>query len=364
MRLPRVKPEHAPHRFDDGTIRIGGELYGIAAEVTDPEGWVWDALTLMDGSTPTSAIVDELAACHPRLGVDGARKLLADLLATGYVEDMDAGSPAGLTESEMERYSRNHAYFRRVDLRPGSDPWASQLKLKRSSVAVLGVGGTGSHAAWALAATGVGALHLVDPDTVEASNLTRQALYSETDIGRPKARVAADRLDALNSAAEFSWDVRKVETEDALAELITGRDVFVLCADEPRNDLIAKMTSRVCASLGVPWVCAGYNGPLVTVGVYAPEGPCYECVGAGEEARLKPGWHPDLGGPGVLAPAAGISGMLIAHEVVSLITGTGRVSPGYVRGVNLIAPDQLIHVRHPARPQCPLCGPAAVEAVA
>ncbi|UIX31003.1 HesA/MoeB/ThiF family protein [Streptomyces sp. GQFP] len=357
MRRPRVKPEHTAHRFDDGTIRIGGEIYGIAAEITDPHGWVWAALTKLDGTASPEVVEKELAAEHPRLGPEGAAKLLRDLLNSGYVEDAAVGPPTGLTDAEIERYSRNHAYFRRVDLRPGSDPWEAQWRLKFARVAVLGVGGTGSHAAWALAAAGVGSLHLVDPDSVELSNLTRQALYGEADLGRPKAEVAAERLAGVNSTGTFTHDVRMVDTEEGLRKLVSGCDAFALCADEPRNDLIAKMTSRVCAALGVPWVSAGYNGPLVTVGVYGPQGPCFECVGAGEEAKLRPGWHPDLGGAGVLAPAAGISGQLIAHEVIALLTGTNRSAPGFVRGLNLIAPDQLVDVRHPARPDCRLCNP-------
>ncbi|EHN75952.1 molybdopterin synthase sulfurylase MoeB [Streptomyces coelicoflavus ZG0656] len=355
MRRPRVKREHVPHRFDDGTVRLGGEVYGIAAEITDRDGWAWDALAMMDGATRVQDIETALAERHPRLGTDGARQLVRELIGTGYVEDAAAGRPEGFTDTEIERYSRNHDYFRRVDLRPESDPWETQRRVMLSRVTVLGAGGTGSHAAWALAAVGVGTLHLVDPDRVEVSNLTRQALYTEADIGRAKAEVAAERIGAVNSSGKFTHDVRRVDTEDALRELVAGSDVFVLCADEPRNDVINKMTNRVCAELGVPWVTAGYNGPLVTVGVYGPDGPCFECVGAGEEAKLKPGWHPDLGGTGAMAPAAGISGQLIANEVVSLVTGTARTAPGFVRGINLIAPDHLVHVRHPARPECPLC---------
>ncbi|WP_329266574.1 HesA/MoeB/ThiF family protein [Streptomyces pseudovenezuelae] len=357
MRRPIVKPEHTPHQFDDGTIRIGGELYGVAAEISDPYGWVWAALSLMDGANTVEFIEDELAALYPSLGLEGAGRLVKDLLNSGYLEDAATTRPEGLTDAEIERYSRNHAYFRRIDLRSDGDPWETQKRLKQSRVVILGVGGTGSHAAWALAAVGVGTLHLVDPDRVEVSNLTRQALYSEADLNQPKAQTAVKRLAAMNSMGTFTYDIRKVDTEEGLRELVAGCDVFALCADEPRNDLIAKMTSRVCAAMGVPWVVAGYNGPLVTVGVYGPAGPCFECVGAGEEAKLKPGWLPNMGGAGVLAPSAGISGQLIAHEVISLLTGTSRVAPGYVRGLNLIAPDHVVNVRHPARPDCALCNP-------
>lgn len=357
MRQPRVKQEHLPHRFDDGTIRIGGELYGTAAEITDAYGWVWDALTRMDGATPLQDIEAALVHAHPQLGSDGARRLVAALISTGYVEDAAAGRPEGFTDEEIERYSRNHAYFRRIDLRPDSDPWEAQRRLMNARVTVLGVGGTGSHAAWALAASGVGTLHLVDPDRVELSNLTRQALFSEADVGKPKAQVAAERLKALNSAGEFTYALRQVATVDALRELAAGSDVFVLCADEPREDGITILTNRACAALRIPWVTAGYNGPLVAVGVYGPGGPCFECVGAGEEAKLKHGWQPDMGGAGAMAFTAGISGQLIAHEVISLLTGTGSATLGFVRGLNLIAPDQTVHVRHPARPECRLCNP-------
>lgn len=355
MRFPRVKPEHTPHRFTDGVIRIGGAVYGMAAEIQDTGGWVWDALMLMDGVTPVEEVGKRFLEIHPSLGPDGVREVLDALFRSGYVEDTAVGEPAGLSARERERYSRNHSYFRRVDLRPGTNSWEPQLRLKESRVVVLGLGGAGSHTAWALAATGVGGIHLVDHDVVEESNLTRQALYTEGDVGRVKAEVAAERLRAVNSAARVTCDVRKVETEAGLRELVADCDVFALCADEPRNDLIAKMTNRVCAASRTPWVCAGYSGPLTTVGVYGPDGPCYECVGAGEVAKLKPGWTPDIGGIGVLAPAAGIAGQLLAHEIVSLLTGVPRIRPGYVRGVNLVAPDHLVHVRHPARPECRVC---------
>jgi molybdopterin/thiamine biosynthesis adenylyltransferase len=161
----------------------------------------------------------------------------------------------------------------------------------------------------------------------------------------------------VNSSGSFTHERRRVDTEADLAALVNGFDVFVLCADEPRNDVIVKMTNRVCAALGIPWAYAGYNGPLVAVGVYGPGGPCFECVAAGEERKLKPGANPRMGGVGVIAPLAGLSGHLIAYEVVALITGINRTPLGYVRGVNMIAPDHHVYVRHPARQDCDRCNP-------
>ncbi|MET9052439.1 ThiF family adenylyltransferase [Streptomyces bacillaris] len=261
MKYPRVKEEHEPYRFDDGTIRIGGELYGTAAEIVDSNGWAWDALSLMDGKTSVTRIVDDLASRYTSLGHIGARKVIVKLLDSGYIEDSEVETPAGLDPHEVERYSRNHAFFRRVDLRPRVNPWEDQLSLKRARVLLLGVGGVGSHAAWSLAAAGVGSLHCIDPDAVEESNLTRQVLYAESDIGRPKAEVAVERLSAVNSSGSFSYEQRMVDTEAELSDLVSGFDVFALCADEPRQGFIASLTNRVCADRGVPWVSAGYNGP-------------------------------------------------------------------------------------------------------
>ncbi|WP_411114342.1 HesA/MoeB/ThiF family protein [Streptomyces sp. 029-5] len=355
MRFPRTKPEHSPYQYADDTIRIGGELYPIAAEIKDPDGRVWAALGFMDGRHTPAEIASELRTRFTSLTETTARALVDQLMTSGYVEDAAAAPATALSAAEMQRYGRNHAFFRRVDLRPGVSAWDAQARLRDANVVVLGMGGTGSHAAWALAAAGVGRLHCVDPDIVEVSNLTRQALYTESDIGRPKVEAAAEALTAVNSGTAVTYDQRMVDTEEGLTELVSGFDVLALCADEPRDDGINRMTSRACAVAGVPWAGAGYNGPLITVGVYAPQGPCFECVGAGEEARLKQGPIPHLGGPGVIAPSAGISGHLLAYEIISLLTGVGRRPPGYVRGINLIAPDQLIHVRHPALADCVAC---------
>lgn len=354
MRFPRVKKEHRPDRHPDHKIRIGGGLYGVAAEITDPQGRVWAALELLDGTRTPAQIVDELRARFPDLDAATGTGMVDQLIASGYVEDAATPVPAELGDAEAERYDRNRAFFRRVDLRAGTSAWDAQVRLKKARVAVLGLGGTGSHAAWSLAAAGVGSLHCVDPDVVEVTNLTRQAMYTEADIGRPKAETVADRLRDLNSGTSVSVEQRAIATEPELTGLASGADVLALCADRPR-DVIQPMTNRVCAALGMPWVGGGYDGPLVTVGVYGPGGVCSDCLAAAEEARLPPGPVPDLGG-GVLAPSAGISGHLVAYEIISLITGVARNPPGYTRGINLIAPDHTVYVRHPPRSDCAVCG--------
>lgn len=359
MQHPKTKPDHAPYHYADDTrvFRIGGEIYGTAAEIDDPHGHVWAALELMDGTRSTAAIVDCLVDRFPALTDGRAAGLVDALLRSGYVGQEPEEIPETLTPGDRERYARNHAFFRRVDLRPGVNGWHAQAALKRARVVVLGVGGAGSHAAWALAASGVGALHCVDPDVVEVTNLTRQVLYTESDLGRPKVEALAERLRQVNSGVAVTTEQRMVDAEAELAALIGGADALALCADRSRGEYIKRVADGACAVAGIPWVGGGYSGPFISIGVHGPGGACDACLVAGEEAHRRPGPVGHIGGPGVIASSAGICGNWIAYEVISQLTGAARQPPGYVRGINLIAPDQLVNIRHPPRPDCELCGP-------
>ncbi|MEU7913010.1 HesA/MoeB/ThiF family protein [Microbispora bryophytorum] len=356
MRLPRVKAEHRPYRLGHDRIRIGGSIYGIAGEISDPNGHAWAALSAMDGTRTPSDVADHLCVLFPGLRRAHAAGVVDLLLRSGYLEDAAARPPSDLSAAERERYSRNLAFFRWVDLVPRAHGWEAQVALKRARVLVLGLGGTGSHAAWALAAAGVGTIHCVDRDVVELSNLTRQALFTEADLGKPKADVVVDRLGRVNSSVHVTGETRAVESVADLSALLTGFDALALCADEPRGrDGIRIWANRACLTAGVPWAVGGYRGPLVSVGVFTVDGPCYECLTATIEATTTPGVHVDLGGPGVLAPSAGISGHLTAQAVISMLAGIPATLRSHVTGINLVAPEQHVYMLHGASPECAGC---------
>ncbi|MEU0519979.1 ThiF family adenylyltransferase [Streptosporangium sp. NPDC006007] len=362
MRLPRVKREHAAYRLADGRIRIGGQIYGVAQEIEDPDGLVWRVLGAMDGTRTPEEISRHLTGLPPA----AAAELVAQLMDSGHVEDVGATAPEELTPRERERYSRGHAFFRWADLTPREHGWEAQLRLRQARVLLLGLGGTGGTAAQALVASGVGTLHCVDVDRVELSNLNRQVLYSERDVGRPKTRAALERLRALNSDVRVTGEEARITCPEDLARISTGFDVVALCADEPKGpDGIRVWTSRVCATAGLPWVGGGYNGPLVTVGVFLPgRGLCYECVIRAEDRRRsrEVSHHPDsrgfsidLGGPGVTAASAGISGHLVANAVVRIVTGVPEILANFIHGVNLIAPDHLVFGEYGEGEGCGRC---------
>ncbi|MFJ6070361.1 HesA/MoeB/ThiF family protein [Streptomyces sp. NPDC093065] len=400
MRRPRIKPEHRAYRTVDGHVRIGSVVHGIGAEVRDADGWVWTLVQVMDGTRSATDVVAEVAARHPELRLPGPviAQAMTDLTDAGYVEDAGAEPPAELSERERERYSRGMTLLRWMDLRPRSSAWEPQLLLRRARVLLVGVGGTGSAAARDLVASGVGRLHCVEPDVVELSNLNRQTLFREDDLGRPKLDAALTALRALNPNTEVTGERREVHGPADLEDLLTGPDhrgspdgvaspdadsphgsrnphgapraprydALLLAADRPAA--IRRWANRVCLTTGTPWAEAGYRGPLVSVGVFTPgRGACWQCLRDAEverrDLRLGPGQDEDVASPRMPwnpanAVTAGLSGGLLAHAALMLLCGVPPVEPGCRFGLNLMMPGDPVVQRSQRRPDCPACRPA------
>lgn len=359
---PRVKPEHGLHLLTGQRIRIGGSVYGIAAEVIDNTGAIWTMLNAADGTRTADEIVRDVLSAHPAERGEAVFAALDRFTQAGYLEDAAASDPPELTLREKQRYDRSRLFYRWVDLSPRTTSWEPQLRLRRARAVVVGLGGTGGAAALALAASGVGRLHCVDGDVVELSNLNRQVMYGEDDIGRAKVDVSVERLRRLNSDIEVTGERREVRNETDVRHLVDGCDVLVLCADQP--GAIRAWTNRVCLETGTPWVDAGYHGPVVTAAAYTPgRGPCYECVWLAEYEKKRTD-DPGLGysveresSSAVTAPSAGLSGHLAAHLAAAVITGVPAIEPGQMQGINLVAADQHFLISHPPHPRCPAgCG--------
>jgi molybdopterin/thiamine biosynthesis adenylyltransferase len=197
---------------------------------------------------------------------------------------------------------------------------AAQEKLLRSQVAVLGVGGLGSACAVYLAAAGVGHLHLVDGDTIKLSNLNRQIIYGQNDVGKSKVEIAKLRLKEINpdvavTAVRHNFDAHNAEG------VLTPVDIVVDCMDTWQDKLLA---SDVCMHLNKPLVYGGLIDLNFQVYTMIPgKSACLRCafVKMGLEdppRRLEP--------EGVIGAVAGMAGTFQALEVLKFLTGIGTTA--------------------------------------
>lgn len=359
MLRPAVKRVHRPVVLPDRRILLGLRLYGVASEIVDDEsGSVERLLALMDGTRDVPAIWSDLRVTHPDWALDDVRGTIDQLAEAGHVEDLGAPLPAGLTEQEARRYRSSRDFFSWIDPTPRSSPLDVVARIRQAKVALLGLGGTGSAVAASLVASGVGALHCADFDRVEETNLTRQLLYTEADVGRPKVDAAVARLSALNSTVTVTGQDLQVGSADDVERLIDGNDVLVLCADEPA-DKIQSWTNEAALRTSTPWFMAAYTGATTGVGGFVPgETGCWECVIGAERQRYgADGRYLFEERPhAVVAASAAVSGHLCALEVLYHLGGLPTQVRGRLFHHNLARWDHQYFVDAVRDPQCPACG--------
>jgi molybdopterin/thiamine biosynthesis adenylyltransferase len=220
----------------------------------------------------------------------------------------------------------------------------AQRRLQRARVVVVGLGGLGSSASIYLTAAGAGNLLLVDPDVVQLSDLNRQILYCEGDVGRPKAKSAAESLSRLNPSVSLRG-LASALTEENAEDIVGGADVAVDALDSYAARYIL---NEACVRLGVPMVhgaVEGFDGQVTTV--IPGRGPCLRCIlpGAPDIRREVP----------VLGPTPGLIGCIQAMEAIKVITGIGKPLVGRM----LIFSGKEMRfeeIEVKRNPGCPVCG--------
>jgi molybdopterin/thiamine biosynthesis adenylyltransferase len=247
--------------------------------------------------------------------------------------------PAGLSDAELERYSRQ------LVLPEWSE--AAQLALRSASVLVIGAGALGSPVLAALAGAGVGRLGVVDDDDVELSNLHRQHMHFTPDVGVPKAESAAAKLRFLNP--EIVVEAYRTRADaDTAPGLVAGHDLVVDCSD---SFATRYAVNAACCTLGVPLVEGGALGTSGLVMAIRPgESACYRCA-----FPAAPPDAPSCAEAGVIGPAATVIGALQALEALKLLTGFRPPLLDAFLQVDLADPE-LVRVTVRRRADCPDCG--------
>jgi adenylyltransferase/sulfurtransferase len=241
-----------------------------------------------------------------------------------------------LSDDDRIKYGRQIVY-------PGFGE-VGQEKLQASHVLVVGVGGLGCAASMYLTYAGIGHITLIDDDSVELSNLNRQMLHWERDIGKKKPVSAANKLRRINSGVRITSVCKKV-TEDNADQIINGADVVIDGLDNFQTRFVL---NAACIRQGVPFIHAGVNGLLGQITSIVPgKTPCLACIYSTPPVSEET--IPVFGAtPAVMAS-------LQVMEAIKLIVGFGETLEGrmlYFNGESMeFAYEDLVK-----NPKCGVCG--------
>lgn len=203
-----------------------------------------------------------------------------------------------------------------------------QQRIQRAKVLIVGVGGLGSPVALYLTGAGVGTIGLMDDDVVSISNLQRQILYSEAEVGMPKAIQAKKRLEALNSSIQINAYPNRLTTENA-AGIISQYDIVVDGCD---NFATRYLINDTCVQLGKIYVYGAIRAFDGQVSVFNYQGgKTYRDLFPDEQEMLSMPAPPK----GVLGVTPGLVGCAEANEVVKIICGYGEVLSGKLWQIDL-----------------------------
>ncbi|MGC8645764.1 MAG: HesA/MoeB/ThiF family protein [Thermoplasmata archaeon] len=220
-----------------------------------------------------------------------------------------------------------------------------QRKIGESAIVIIGMGGTGTSVAEMLVRMGVGKLVIVDDDLVELTNLARQTLYAEKDIGRRKVEAAADALRSINSEVNVVPLADRLTNENAHLILSLGD----LIMDATDNYDARGIINRVAIALGKPWVFCAVEGTLGYVKAIVPgRTSCLSCFG-----------YPDSGPgvactiQGVIAPAVrALSSLAVSTALRLLILGEDEGNLVYMD----VWKNVMESIPIPRNPDCKVCG--------
>ncbi|HEX6931542.1 MAG TPA: adenylyltransferase/sulfurtransferase MoeZ [Streptosporangiaceae bacterium] len=248
---------------------------------------------------------------------------------------------AELTVDEVKRYSR-HLIIPDVGM-------TGQKRLKNAKVLCVGAGGLGSPALLYLAAAGVGTLGVIDFDVVDESNLQRQIIHGQSDIGRPKALSARDSIKEINPYVDVVVHEEALSNDNVM-QIFSGYDLIV---DGTDNFATRYMVNDACVLLGKPYVWGSiyrFDGQASVF--WADYGPCYRCL---YPEPPPPGMVPSCAEGGVLGVLCASIGSIQVNEAIKVLTGIGEPLVGRLMIYDALEMNyRRLNIKKD--PDCPICG--------
>ncbi|CAH0134140.1 ThiF family adenylyltransferase [Microbacterium sp. Bi128] len=312
---------------------------GLAVDVADAEpitlqgdyDLLLSVLEAIDGTTTGSSIADRLSDRYAQEQVEQA---LAFAKAQNLVKDV--GTEDAIQAKNLGKWDRQIRNFTNLSGVGDDEAVSYHERLARSHILVLGVGGVGGYVASAAAMIGVGRLTIADFDTIELSNTSRQILYTEADLGRPKLEVAIHELVRRAPAANIIAIDQEVTDDNSMQELIDRAvakngaiDLLILCADHPRGR-IAHIVDRICIEAKTPYLlCSPHDlswasvGPLVIPGVTSSYSDMFpENAIRTHDARIRAVNERFVAN--IMEPYNGLAAKMALVEAVKFITGYAK----------------------------------------
>jgi len=246
-----------------------------------------------------------------------------------------------LSIDEVRRYSR-HLIIPDVAM-------SGQKRLKNSRVLIIGAGGLGSPALLYLAAAGVGTLGIVDFDTVDESNLQRQVIHGQSDIGKSKAQSARDSIHEINPLINVVLHEERLENDNVF-EIFNQYDLIL---DGTDNFATRYLVNDAAVLLNKPYIWGSiyrFDGQASVF--WAENGPCYRCL---YPEPPPPGMVPSCAEGGVLGVLCAAIGSIQATEAVKLLMGIGDPLVGRLMIYDALEMTYR-EVKIRKDPECPICG--------
>ncbi|MDH5569405.1 MAG: ThiF family adenylyltransferase [Nitrosopumilus sp.] len=262
-----------------------------------------------------------------------------------YILPAVAGGSEELSSKELDRFSRQ-VMLEEIG-------YNGQLKLKNSKVCVVGVGGLGNPITSRLAAMGVGVLRIVDRDVIELSNLHRQTMFDEDDVGQVKVEVAAKKLKKLNPDCKIEALAISVNDYTAL-EVVEGCDVVIDALDSVNARYAL---NKACVKFGIPFVtgaAVGVSGQVFTI--LPKQSACYYCM----FPELNEDTMPTCSIEGVHPSILSIVGGIEVAEAVKIIIGKKPSLSENILHIDLENLD-FNSTRTFRAEECPICGTGKLE---
>ena len=328
----------------------------------DSSKFIASVCKLLDGKRTLAELSQELMPLFPN-ETPYLEKLLSVLDKEYLLEDSECNYPEKLTEYDTVRWSRNIEFFG-AHCKATENKYSHQEKLKSTKVAIFGLGGVGSNILYNLVAMGVCNIRVVDFDKVELSNLNRQIIYNECDIGQLKSEVARNRISHFLLDANIEFINKKISCSEDIEEIISGQDIVIVAIDYPREKII-DWFNLACVKKNIPFLCGSLDSRLVTYyGVVPGKTGCVECWKAGKEKTdfvfqeiiQRKDFIASPSSNVAIMPFISLVSGFVANEFLKIITGIAEPqSLGKLCAFDFISSEVMVSESWEKNPLCPIC---------